>query len=104
MTIQERLISLIGFAPPQNSVEGALLDEGLNAADAYDPSLSLQVKKATIQVMEVLLTTADTTNENQYVIKYDRPTLLKRITALKDEVAAEDGVVLQPVIRSKKCW
>ena len=35
MTNKERLISLLGFAPPTNSAEGALLDAGITEGDAY---------------------------------------------------------------------
>ncbi len=87
MTNKERLISLIGFAPAPNSAEGALLDQGLDPALDYDSSDINTVKKAAIEVMTALITTADTGNgEVGFQIKYDRPSILKLIEQFKEDV------------------
>lgn len=102
MTNKERLISLIGFAPPANALDGALLDLGIVGADTYTAANSVDVKKAAIQVIQVILSTADTINENEFQIKYDRPSLIKYLDTLKSEVG--DDTALAPTITSKPVW
>lgn len=102
MTNRERLISLIGFAPSNNTLDGALLDLGINGADTYTAANAVDVKKAAIQVIQVILSTADTINENEYSIKFDRPSLIKYLDTLKAEVGEETATT--PVITSKAVW
>jgi hypothetical protein len=102
MTNKDRLISLLGFAPPDNSLEGELLDFGISSSGTYDPANSVLLKKAAIKIMELLLTTADTTNENQYAIKYDRIAVLARIKLLKGELGMIDESL--PTITGKSVW
>lgn len=88
MTNLERLISLIGFAPSNNdSLQGALIDFGINGADTYTVANKLVVKKAAIQVIQLLLSTADTNNGMSngagFEIKYDRQSLLDYLDRLK---------------------
>ena len=51
MTNKERLISLLGFAPSQDSVEGALLDYGIEGAETYNGSNIKEIKTAAIGVL-----------------------------------------------------
>jgi hypothetical protein len=102
MTNKDRLISLLGFAPSDNSLEGELLDIDISSSGAYDPANSVILKKAAIKIMELLLTTADTTNENQYAIKYDRVAVLARIKLLKGELGLIDESL--PTITGKSVW
>ena len=102
MTNQERLISLLGFAPPPNAAEGALLDNGVTGTDVYEPSLSSSIKKAAIEVMNVIITTADTGNaQTGFQIKYDRQSILQRIKQLQDELDLDDA---QPKIKGIRPW
>lgn len=102
MTNQERLISLLGFAPPPNSAEGALLDYGVDGTGQYDPSLSTAIKKAAIEVMNVIITTGDTGNaQTGFQLKYDRPSILQRIKQLQDELDVDDA---QPKIKGIRPW
>lgn len=103
MTNRERLISLLGFAPAnQNALEGALIDLAIDGNLPYDGSNQVLLKKAAIQVMELLLTTADTQNENQYQIKFDREAVLARINLLKGEIGLIDDT--QPYITHRNVW
>lgn len=87
MTNKERLISLIGFSPAENAAEGALLDLGLLSTDTYDTASNLNIKKAAIEVMKALITTADTSNaQTGFAIKYDRASILKLIAQFEQEV------------------
>lgn len=102
MTNKERLISLLGFSPDENTVIGTLMDMGISSSDTYEVSNSIALKKAAIQCMEVLLTTADTTNENSYQITYDRAAVEARIKQLKGELGIKDGSM--PTIKAIKAW
>ena len=110
MTNLERLISLIGFAPSNNdSLQGALIDFGINGADTYTVANKLVVKKAAIQVIQLLLSTADTNNGMSngagFEIKYDRQYLLDYRDRLKKEVEeAENGVESNRLITGKTVW
>ena len=103
MTNRERLISHVGFAPAnQNAVEGALIDLGIDGNLPYDASNQLPIKKAAIQVMRVLLTTADTQNENTYQITFDRDNVIANIKMLEAEI--EGATDSQPYITSRPVW
>lgn len=105
MTNKESISALIGFAPSNaNVIELALLNAGYSPVLAYDTANQLGIKKAAIQVLYVLLSTADTNQGNSETvnsIKYDRAAILKRIEALENETGATDAV---PVITSFKAW
>lgn len=102
MTNKERLIAFTGFEPPKNSAEAALLDFGMIDTDFYVVGNVDTVKKAAIEVMKVLLTTADTGNgEVGWTAKYDRPSILKRIQQLQQEI---DPETLRPTIRGIHPW
>lgn len=102
MTNRERLISLLGFSPESNSVDGALIDFGIDGTATYDTSKTVLLKKAAIQIMELLLTTADTTNENTYGIRYDRTAVQARIRLLKGEIGLIDESL--PFVKSRPVW
>lgn len=103
MTNKERLISLLGFAPPVNSAEAAMIDQGIVPSDVYTLSVSVPIKMAAIYIMEVLLTTADTGDATSgFQIKYDRGAVLKRINLLKGELGLIDDSY--PTITSKSVW
>lgn len=101
MTNRERLISLVGFAPEPNAVDGALIDAGITGTDVYTSSLSTSLKRCAIELLKLILSMADTTNENSYLIKYDRAAVQKRIDQLEEEVNEVDN---RPVINSVKPW
>ena len=104
MTIKDRLISLIGFKPSNdNSLDGALIDLGLIGNNLYTASATIGVKKAAIQVIQVILSTPDTVNSDNFSIKYDRGSLLKLLTTLKDEVGERDPLLI-PTITVKRVW
>lgn len=101
MTNKERLISLLGFSPPPNSAEGALLDAGINVSGTYDASGSISIKTVAIEVMKVILTTANTSNaQTGFSITYDRDALMKRIAQLEEEL----GIASVPTIKGVKVW
>lgn len=100
MTNKERLISLLGFALDTNAIDGALTDAGITGSDTYTADDSVGLKTLAISIMELLLTTPDTTNENGYAIKYDRDAVLRRIGILQEEL----GLAAGPVITAPKVW
>lgn len=103
MTNTDRLLSLIGFAPNANSMEGVLIDMGIDGTAVYDASLSSSLKQAAIQIMELLLTTPDKTNTDGYTIKFDRKSVLARINQLKGELGLLDDPSL-PYVTSRPVW
>jgi len=103
MTNQERLVSLLGFAPSDNSAEGALLDAGIDKEADYVPASLVAIKTAAIGIMEQLLTSADTgSGVVGWTAKYDRTAVLARIKLYKSELGLSDES--QPVIRGLKVW
>lgn len=103
MTNAERTISLIGFAPAnENALPGALIDRGVDPAGNYDGSNKDLIKGAAIEVMELLLTTADTKNEGGYTITFDRKAVMERINQLKGELGLIDTSL--PYVTSRNVW
>lgn len=103
MTNSERTISLIGFAPAdKNALIGALTDRGVDAAGLYDGTNKNALKSAAIEIMELLLTTADIKNENGYSITFDRNAVLSRINQFKNELGLVDTAL--PYITSRSVW
>lgn len=104
MTIGDRIISLIGFAPSNpNVVQGECTDLGLTITATYDASQMVNCKTAAVRVMEILLTTADVTNgEAGLSIKFDRAAVMQRIIQLKGELDLVDESV--PSVTSRHVW
>lgn len=87
-----------------NSIEGALIDSGVDGNTTYDPVLyGTGVKTAAILVCQTLLTTADTQQESSgQKITYDRVAIQKRIDNLKKELGIADETV--PTVRGVEVW
>jgi len=102
MTNKEYLIAQLGFAPGPNVAEAALIDIGIDGAAEYIPGNSIPLKTAAIKVLYTLISTADTGNSiTGFMIKYDRPSILKRIGILEDEVGI---IAAGPTITSRRVW
>ena len=102
MTNREYFISLLGFAPGVNVAESALIDAGVSITDVYVTGNSVALKTAAIQVMRVLLTTADTANGlTGFSVKYDRTAILKLIALYETELGITTG---QPTIKARNVW
>ena len=103
MTNQERLISLLGFTPPANSCEAELLDAGISPTGVYTVDNSVPLKTIAVQLMKMLLTTADTSNSTVgFHIIYDRKAVLERIKLLEIELGIFNDSV--PTIKGKQPW
>lgn len=80
-----------------------MIDLGIEASDEYTIENAIPVKKAAIAIMDLLLTTADTSNpESGMSIRYDRASVLKRIALLKGEIGLVDDAM--PYITSRVVW
>lgn len=77
-----------------------MIDFGIVSGDTYTASNKVLLNKCAVSIMQLLLTTADTKNENGYEIKYDRDLVLKRIELIQQE----EGTTPVPVISSKTVW
>jgi len=107
MTNKERFISLLGFAPSFDSVDGALIDAGILGTSPYDGTNVIALKKAAIELLQLLLTTADVSDGNAtagfvHSVKYDRVAILARIKLLKGELGVTDESL--PTINTKAVW
>lgn len=102
MTNRDRLISLLGFQPTNNAIDGALLDAGIEGAANYEAGNTTGLKTAAIEIMETLLTTADSTNTEGMLIRYDRKAVEARIRQYKIDI----GIIVEegPIITSKRLW
>jgi len=103
MTTKERLISLLGFQPANiNSIDGALIDVGLTGLETYTIAQSRQIKTVELSILQLLLSTADTSNIEGVSTKYDRRAVEARIKLLKGELGLTD--LSQPTINTKRVW
>ena len=102
MTNKEYIISMLGFAAPANSVEAAMIDAGILEASTYVFANSVSLKLAAINVMRVLLTTANTSNSiTGFSVTYDRASIFKRIALLEEELGISTAL---PTITSRNVW
>jgi hypothetical protein len=85
MTNKERLISLLGFTPDHNSIDGELLDAGITGAATYDGSEKDGIRTCAINLIELLLTTPDQTSDNGFKVIYDRKAVMEKLGILKGE-------------------
>lgn len=104
MTNQQYFISQLGFTPGADFVTAALIDASITGSDTYDGSNMIDIKKAVIRGLNLLLSTADITQgygETQFTTKYDRGSILKRIAMLEAEIGETVGL---PIIRGVSVW
>jgi hypothetical protein len=107
MTNKDRLISFLGFAPPNESIDGELIDAGIDGSDDYDISLKDGLKLMAIRILQLILTTADVSDGNAaagfvHSIKFDRVAVLARIKLLENELGIDAGTL--PTIRGLQIW
>ncbi len=102
MTNRERLISFVGFSPDANSVDGALIDAGIEGSELYLASQEKPLKLVAIELLELLISTPDTGNENGYTIRYDRGAIEGRIARLKGDLGLLVGE--KTLIRALHLW
>lgn len=102
MTNLERLISFLGFSPSENAAEGALMDLNVDKDAVYVTANLVQIKTAALEVMKVLITTADFGNAMTGAqTKYDRQSIIARIKALENELGLTAS---GPTIRAVNVW
>ena len=105
MTNKEYLISQLGFTPSnQNAIEGALIDAEITAGDSYNSSNRVLIKTAALDVLRILLSTADTeqgTDETRQSVKFDREAVTRRIRDLELELGITSGV---PRVKGVQVW
>lgn len=107
MTTQDYIVSQLAFLPDNKlAIEGQIIDQGIDATAIYDVTMKLPCVKAAIGIMQMLLTTADTTNtidgQNIFKVVYDRKAVLDRINLLKGENGILDES--KPYIRAPRVW
>lgn len=103
MTNKAYFISLLGYAPSADAVEGALTDAGITADGNYTTANTVALKTAAVSTLQSLLTTPDITQgtgETTFATKYDRSAILKRIAMLEDQL----GISAKPTIKGIQPW
>jgi hypothetical protein len=101
MTNKARLISLLGFAPPTDALEGTMIDNLIDGSATYEAEDSLKLKNAAVELITLILTTADTTNTEGFSVRYDRKAVEARLKALQIELGLIDE---GPIITGKSIW
>lgn len=107
MTTKAYIISMLAFAPDNtDSVDAQMIDQSIDPAVTYNPSMKLACVKAAIGVMQMLLTTADTRNRidgtMDHQIQFDRAQVMARIKLLKGENNILDNSM--PNISAPRIW
>lgn len=98
MNNKQRLKGFVGFSASDETIEGVLIDFNIDPALTYNASNIVLMKRAAIEVLKVLASSPDITNDTGFTHKYDRAAVQKRINDLTDEL---DPVDIEPKIRSK---
>lgn len=110
MTIKEAIQSELGFSLTNpDAIDKALIDFGLTGTNIYLAVDRNSVKRATLQVLEVLLSTANVTTSTGPVTSssttYDRSAILKRMEAIKRDLGLIIDVEAQvPTVKFLSPW
>ncbi len=92
---------MLGFQPENNALEAALLDRGITSVAVYTATNYPGIRLAAIGLMEILLSTANTTNNiTGYSVTYDRGAIERRMLLLKEEA----GLSARSVIKAISAW
>ena len=104
MTLRDKVTAYLGFEPSREAVESALNDSGFTDITAdYVPENYPGVAKATIKLIDIILTTANASNTiTGYTHSYDRQALLK----YRNYLAAQLGLpeIDNPIISAPRVW
>jgi hypothetical protein len=108
VTNKQAIESFLGFGQGNDDqVNIQLAVQGVDPVGTFDLTKAAEsivpIEKAALEVMRILLTTADNTNDQPlYTIKWDRVAVLKRIQALEYKY----GLVTDstPTITSVRVW
>lgn len=103
MTNKERLIALLGFQAEPNAIEAALLDNDVNGSATYVKANLDGIKKAAISLMEVLLSTPDTSNSHSgFNVNYDRDSIEERLKVFRAQTGTRPSPSNPPVFTNPK--
>lgn len=105
MTNQDYLLSQLGFAPGNNNtLLGAMIDQGIISTDPYVIGNMNPLKIAAVTIIKILLSTADTDQQSGEIrnqVKYDRVAILARLKMLETELGLTDAV---PTVTGRSPW
>jgi hypothetical protein len=104
MTNKEALIGVLRVNVPDNTLEKALLDQGVTGASTYTANNLKSIDLAAIDVFVGLLSEPDV-SEGGYSIRYDRDAVLKLVLYL----AKKHNVTtvldkFRPSVTSRNVW
>lgn len=105
MTNKEALIATLQISGmPDNSLEKALADRGINSAGTYGSTQTAGLDQTTMDLLWGLLNQPDV-SEGGYSIRYDSKSVLARLTFLANKYGNSDILIgLTPSVSSPKAW
>lgn len=104
MTIKEALIAVLRVNLPDNSLEKALLDQGITGSSTYTAADAKAVDYCAMDLLLGLLSEPDV-SEGGYSVKYDRAAVLNYVKSLAKKHGREDILKgLVPTVTSKSVW
>ena len=104
MTNKEALIAVLRVSVPDNTLEKALLDQGVTGASTYSAASAQIIDLCAIDVLVGLLSEPDV-SEGGYSIRYDRKAVEQQVLFLakKHNVTAVLNQ-LKPTVTSRSVW
>jgi hypothetical protein len=90
MTNKEALVAVIQISVNDNTLEKALLDQGITSSSNYTAANTSKIDIAAIAVLEGVRSAPDI-SEGGFSIRYDRPAIERKIEALKHKTGLASG-------------
>lgn len=104
MTNKEALVAVLRINVPDNSLEKAMIDRGVTAADTYDKANERNIDLCAVDVLHGLLSDPNV-SEGGYSISFDRDAVQQRLLLLaKKHNVSEIINAYKPTVTSNKIW
>lgn len=104
MTNKEALVATLQTSVPDNSLEKALADRGIASAGTYGSTQTAGVEQSAMDLLWGILSTPDV-SEGGYSVRYDRKSILARLTFLANKYGNTDILAgLTPTVSRANVW
>lgn len=104
MTNKEALVATLQTSVPDNSLEKALADRSITSSGTYGSTQTAGVEQAAMDLLWGIVTQPDV-SEGGYSVRYDRKSILARLTFLANKYGNTDILIgLTPSVSSPKVW
>lgn len=85
---------MLGFTPNEDALTAELIDRNIEPGDSYDTANLPALRLAAIKLIELLLSTANTSNASiGYLVSYDRDAVIKRLEMLKRDAGLSSNTI-----------